>query len=66
MFSNNNTQHRYNNCDHTAKLIIRNRIASIKTGKRKEQKNRNYKKRLNIHGTKERKGKYIIKYRKSE
>ena len=27
----------YNNCDHEAKLIIRNRIASIKTGERKEQ-----------------------------
>ena len=24
---------RYNNCDHEAKLMIRNKIASIKTGK---------------------------------
>ena len=33
----NYTQHIYNNCDHEAKLIIRNRKASIKTGKRMEQ-----------------------------
>ena len=32
------TQHRYNNCDHEAKVIIRNRIASIKTGKKKNSK----------------------------
>ena len=31
----NYTQHRYNYCDHEAKSIIRNRITSIKTGKRK-------------------------------
>ena len=29
----NYPQHRYNNCDHEAKVIIRNRIASIKTGR---------------------------------
>ena len=34
----NYTQHIYNNCDHEAKLIIRKRIASTKTGKRKEQR----------------------------
>ena len=34
----NYTQHRYNNCDHEAEVIIRNRIASIKTGKKKNSK----------------------------
>ena len=34
----NYTQHRYNNCDHEAKLIIRNKTASIKTGKKKNSK----------------------------
>ena len=32
----NYTQHRYNNCDHEAK--VRNRIVSIKTGKKKNSK----------------------------
>ena len=34
----NYTQHRYNNCDHEAKVIIRNGIVSIKTGKKKNSK----------------------------
>ena len=34
----NYTRHIYNDCDHEATLIIRNRIASIKTGKERNSK----------------------------
>ena len=56
----NYAQHRYNNCDHEAKLMIRNRIASIKTRKKKNSKTE-LQKRLNIHSKREKKGEIHIK-----
>ena len=41
----NYTQHRYNR-DHEAKLMIRNKIASIKTGKKENNNKTKFKKGL--------------------